>query len=287
MKLLGRRLVQGVAVAAPLMLAAPAAAQGEPPPGSAPSGGVSPAPQPTAPASDCFPPCREGFVCSQGQCVSSCNPPCPAGQVCTAGSTCEPADATAAPAYDVPPPPPPKNNLGKRVHTMLAFHMGFGGSVEEDGTKTDLLTTYGVNVRTDFPVVRYLLIGPLVQFGAWRPEEPANITRDYYLDIDLFVRGRVPIELDSMGFQLWGGVPIGLTFSLLGEDHAQYLDGFGVGWNVGVLFGGAVHFTKRFGMFAEVGWLQHRMSHDRQVGTGSDDFKLSQTNCNLGFVFGG
>lgn len=34
----------------------------------------------------CFPECREGFVCSpQGQCVSECNPVCDSGQRCMAG----------------------------------------------------------------------------------------------------------------------------------------------------------------------------------------------------------
>jgi hypothetical protein len=170
---------------------------------------------------------------------------------------------------------------------MLAFHVGFGGSVEEDGLKSDLVTTLGANLRADIPVAGYVLLGPLIQFGAWRPDPPGPApTRDYYFDIDFFVRGRIPIELDSVALQLWGGVPIGLTLSLLGSDSAQTLDGFGVGWNVGVLFGGAIHFTKKFGMFAEVGWLQHSMSHSREVGTGEADFRLKQGNANLGFVFG-
>ena len=98
-------------------------------------------------------------------------------------------------------------------------------------------------------------------------------------------RGRVPIDLNEMGVQFWAGIPIGLTLSFLGADSSQYYDGFGWGWNVGVLLGGAIHFTKKFGLYAEAGWLQHKMSHSSAVDGGPDgDFTVSQTNVNVGFV---
>jgi len=40
---------------------------------------------------DCYPPCRTGFVCYNGQCVSECNPPCPQGTICS-GKDCVPAN---------------------------------------------------------------------------------------------------------------------------------------------------------------------------------------------------
>jgi hypothetical protein len=36
----------------------------------------------------CDPPCRSGFSCKEGRCVSLCNPPCPAGERCNKGE-CE------------------------------------------------------------------------------------------------------------------------------------------------------------------------------------------------------
>jgi ankyrin repeat protein len=38
----------------------------------------------------CLPPCRSGFICYQGTCVSKCNPPCPAGFSCSDAGECEP-----------------------------------------------------------------------------------------------------------------------------------------------------------------------------------------------------
>ena len=221
-----------------------------------------------------------------------CNPPCPTGQVCVDGTRCEyPTAAPAAPrgtaVYEPPPPPPPPEQaFAKRVHSALGFHVGFGGGVDEGGVEYDVATTYGGNLRADIPVARYVLIGPLFQIGAWRPDPPgAAPSRDYYFDLDLFFRGRIPIAVKPSGMQIWGGVPVGLTLSFLGSDR-RTLDGFGVGWNIGILIGGAIHFSKAFGMFAEVGWLQHRMSHEREIGTGDVDFRLAQGVFNLGFMFG-
>jgi len=36
----------------------------------------------------CYPPCRDGFICHNGECVSECNPPCPKGEQCNNGE-CE------------------------------------------------------------------------------------------------------------------------------------------------------------------------------------------------------
>lgn len=33
----------------------------------------------------CYPPCRSGFTCQAGTCISLCNPPCPSGERCVAG----------------------------------------------------------------------------------------------------------------------------------------------------------------------------------------------------------
>jgi len=37
---------------------------------------------------ECFPACRPGFLCHQGQCVSACNPPCGPGTLCSPQAEC-------------------------------------------------------------------------------------------------------------------------------------------------------------------------------------------------------
>lgn len=44
--------------------------------------------------SQCFPPCRQGFFCNEGQCLSKCNPPCPDGMDCWDDGNCHPRTAT-------------------------------------------------------------------------------------------------------------------------------------------------------------------------------------------------
>ena len=255
-----------------LLVAAPDTARAAPEP--APAAAPTPV--------QCFPACREGFVCYQGRCISSCNPPCPHGEVCIEGRRCE--VPLPGPAYDPNEPlPPPVKPFETRSHGLLGFHLGFAGTVERDDVESDLVSTLGFNLRGDVPVERYLLLGAFFQFGAWRADIEPEPDRNYYIDIDFFLRGRIPIVTDSANFQIWGGVPIGLTLDILGED-APGISGLGLGWNVGALFGGAIHFSPKFGLFAELGWMQHRMSHDAE--TGSDlDFRLGQWNTNLGFVF--
>jgi hypothetical protein len=235
----------------------------------------------------CFPACRPGYICHEGQCVSMCNPPCAEDHVCVDGVRCE-LPSEPAPAREPVPPPLPPRGLANRTYSAIGFHLGFSGSADRGGLSQDLAPTLGFNIRADIPVVKYILVGPLVQFGAWRPEAQGGSapSRNYYVDIDLYLRGRIPIDVDTLGVQVWAGVPIGLTLSFLGNDEGAGLDGFGVGWNVGVMFGGAVHFSNKFGIFTELGWLQHKMSHDRSPGSGSVDLKTSQGVFNIGFLFG-
>jgi hypothetical protein len=215
-----------------------------------------------------------------------CNPPCPADHVCVDGTRCEFEAATPSVA-EPPPPPLPKRGLAERSYSAIGFHLGFGGSVERGGATRDMDATLGFNLRGDVPVYKYLLIGPLIEFGAWRPSvSGSSPSRNYYLDVDFFLRGRIPIDLDSIGLQVWAGIPIGLTLDFLGNDEGRALEGFGIGWNFGVLVGGAIHFNSKFGMFTEIGWLQHKMSHDASSGSGSADFRLSQGVWNIGFILG-
>src|SRR5688572_5363001 len=73
-------------------------------------------PAPTAAPAECVPPCRAGYVCVQGACVSACNPPCAVGELCTSDGNCvasQPPPAPPPPApppqqqQAAPPPPPP------------------------------------------------------------------------------------------------------------------------------------------------------------------------------------
>jgi hypothetical protein len=167
---------------------------------------------------------------------------------------------------------------------MLAgFHLGFPGKVDIDGQEGDSTTTLGFNVRGDTPIAGYLLLGPMLQFGAWSPDITPAPDSNYYVDIDLVIRLRLPLTTSTFNYQVWVGMPVGLTLDMLG-DELPGISGVGLGWNIGVLLGGAVHFTPKFGLFTELGWLQHKVSHDAEVGPALD-FAMRQFCLNVGFVF--
>lgn len=257
-------------------------AQGEAPESAPPAStaGAPAATSPTPPAAEgapgaaCFPACREGFVCSESRCVSLCNPPCASDQVCVGGTHCE--YGPPAPGDIKEPPPPRRIPFEERTHSMIAFHYGFPSDLELNDEATPTESVLGVNLRSDVPVAGYLLVGPMLEFGSYEP--------GYYFDLDFYARARVPIDAKSVQFQIWAGVPVGLTFSFLSGDFARNLEGFALGWNIGVLLGGAVHFSRQFGIFTEGGWQQHLMSHDR-VGGGSLSMALKPWIWNVGFVF--
>ncbi len=268
-----------------LLAASPAGAQGtvhrQPPP-AVPYAGPAP----------CVPNCRVGFMCHQGQCVSACNPPCPSNLVCVGPGQCvvpgsEPPPPIASGEIHEPPPPPRKN-FTKRTHTALGFHLGFSGEADIAGTKFDPEPTLGANFRQDVPVHRYVLLGPLFNFGAWRPEVVGQAPdRNFYVDIDIFIRARIPFEFEPEGMHFYAGMPVGFTLSILGTDASGGLADIGPGWNIGVLFGTAVFFSKTFGLFAEAGWVQHKIKHNFDPGRGDIHLVLRQGVFNTGFVFGG
>ena len=162
---------------------------------------------------------------------------------------------------------------------MFGFHLGLPGNLNQDGKDQDLATTLGFNLRTDVPVADYVLLGPMLQLGSWRPEPKSG--HSYFVDLDLVLRFRAPITTSTLNYQLWLGMPIGVSVGVPGGNFADA--DFGIGWNVGVLFGGAVHFTPKFGLFGEVGWEQHRLTHSRQDQSDLD-LKLQQALLNLGIV---
>jgi hypothetical protein len=166
---------------------------------------------------------------------------------------------------------------------MIGFHYGFSGNVNFPPGEIDLAPTLGVNLRGDVPIEKYLLLGPLFQFGAWRPASPGDPSYSYYVDVDLYVRGRLPITTSSTNFQIWAGVPVGLTFNMLGSGVAPNVSGAALGWNIGVLGGAAVHFSPKVGVFTEIGWLQHKFTHSGDPQ--SLYVRVSQMNFNVGFVF--
>jgi hypothetical protein len=76
---------------------------------------------------ECTPPCRPGFVCSNGQCVGGCNPPCPPGYVCSASLQC------VSEGMESPLPEYSAEAEAERRDISLIGIRGFGGVVVGGG----------------------------------------------------------------------------------------------------------------------------------------------------------
>ena len=121
----------GVALLVPV---ASLAAPPPPPPPRPPPADLPPPPPPPPPAAaiECFPACRTGFFCYQGQCRSACNPPCLAGEQCLDNGQCvlagsvpppvpPPIDAPLAPPVDTRPQGPVVNAEGEQAPPGFHF----------------------------------------------------------------------------------------------------------------------------------------------------------------------
>jgi hypothetical protein len=166
-------------------------------------------------------------------------------------------------------------------HSALGMHLGFAADASQSGNKGALDPTVGFLVSGDFPVGRYVLLGPLVQFGAWHADFLPTSSRNYTLDLDFAARARLPVTSSWANYQVWVGVPLGLTLDFLGQEQ-EGVPGAGLGWNLGILYGGAIHVHPKYALFAEAGFAYQRMSHR---GDQVLDFRLGQWTVNFGTMF--
>lgn len=88
----------------------------------------------------CDPPCRSGFHCKQGKCVSLCNPPCNPGERCVKGE-CELMPRPGG-------PPPPRHNylavLGSAMVRINSASLTFGSqTIESNATRGEVRVEFG------------------------------------------------------------------------------------------------------------------------------------------------
>lgn len=127
-----------------------------------------PLPPPSAAtATECFPSCRTGYLCHQGQCLSRCNPPCAEGLVCLDSGECALGPTTPAPRYGSQ-----TTDVGMRVSAGWARGAGIFGVITM--AMTAVLTTTvaalnGIDAATYVGAVATIFAAvslPLIAVGA-------------------------------------------------------------------------------------------------------------------------
>jgi hypothetical protein len=163
----------------------------------------------------------------------------------------------------------------RTVRLAGGFHLGFGGRIEDDDIEVDGEATLGTHLRLEIPLHNFFVLGPLVTFGAGRvPDSEAN--RDFYIDIDLLLRGRAAIQFGS-GHHIDLGVAltVGAVIAIVKENFIDARETV-FGWNIGVLAGAQLLFANSMGLLLEFGFVHHRLP--------SDDRTISQAVMNFGMV---
>lgn len=141
----------------------------------------APAPKKAAPAvaaPACAPPCREGFTCLQGKCVSACNPPCAANERCTSDRRCLKTEPAAKPAPIAPPPaapapaPAPEAAPAAAPADPVTYELGaalgvlFPGTIDTDVASLDTSTGLLLRLSGDFHVAPRLGVGAYLLYAS-------------------------------------------------------------------------------------------------------------------------
>lgn len=182
---------------------------------------------------------------------------------------------------------------GSRMHIGAGFALDVGGEAEFDGYDYDLDATPGLRAHLDYAVHRYVSIGGLTRMSWWEPDGRSNwgpdgrwssggpVDRSFLFDLGPRVIG----HYDWRDFRFYGGISPGLTISAVDDDFNSF-DNPAAGFTVSLTVAGAEWwFSRKVGLFMELGWVGHWFEHELENGA-DVDIDLSQAMWEFGFVFG-
>lgn len=164
----------------------------------------------------------------------------------------------------------------------LLFRLGFAGKLTADlgvfGTSSASAdTSPGVDLRGDFPIARYVTLGPQFSIYAVRPDFP-GLDRNPVVDISPFLKGRYPFRAGNKKAEVYGLFQVGFTMAFLRESTGAS-DRFGPGWNIGLTPGFQILLARRFGLVTELGWLR------TQANFTGGNLIVNQGIWRIGFAF--
>jgi hypothetical protein len=174
---------------------------------------------------------------------------------------------------------------GPRMHIGAGFNADSGGEVEINDGDFDLDSTLGLRGHLDYMVHRYVSVGGLVRMGWWEPDDINGIDRSFLLDLGPRVIG----HYDWRDFRFYGGISPGLTISAIDDEGGDFVDNPAAGFTISLTVVGAEWwFSRKVGLFAEIGWVGHWFEHDGDdPGDADVDIEMSQALLvPIGFVFG-
>jgi hypothetical protein len=173
------------------------------------------------------------------------------------------------------------------------LRLGFGGelSFEDDDTgfegEDDMLATIGLQAGADYVIWDYIAVGGELRL-AWvntegRDEADPSIGRDTYIDVVAKPRGRY--AFDNIPLEVYGTLPLGITFIATNGDLEDVSQG--PGFNLGVGAGATYFFTDKMGVQGEMAYLMYWYGSEVEVlGTTAEGSNYhGQFNLIANFVY--
>ncbi len=168
------------------------------------------------------------------------------------------------------------------IRGAFYFLLGMGGEADTEvdpdiipGNEVDLDPTVGFGVRVERPMLPFLTLGALPEFGAIKAGG-ADPAADSALDLAPLAPGRSSTTLDrTMSLEIYGAIPFGYSYLRLEDnDILESPHGF----NLGVLVGAQL-FIGRIGVMTEFGWRRHQL-YDEE---GDFDIEMTWNQAALNF----
>jgi hypothetical protein len=174
---------------------------------------------------------------------------------------------------------------GARTHIGAGLALDFGGEVELERFmhgRDNLDATFGLRGHLDHQIHKYISLGGMVRMSWWEPDYLVQIDRSFLLDLGPRLIG----HYDWRDFRFYGGISPGLTISAIGDDGIG-VDNPAAGFTLSLTLAGMEWwFSRKVGLFVEMGWVGHWFEHDGDLNQADLEVNLSQGLFEFGFVFG-
>jgi len=172
--------------------------------------------------------------------------------------------------------------LAGEVQIDAASVSGGGGEIMVDpDDDSDVDAEFGIGGGAQYivPLHRYFALGGKFALLTWRSDAESEGSRNLAFDLALVPQARLPV---ARSVELYLSVPIGLTLNLLNEVEGSASVSFpfvtatgsveadpGFGWNLAALLGARFALARELGIFTELGYSLHSVSHDVEVSVGA------------------
>lgn len=193
-----------------------------------------------------------------------------------------------------------RNDADMRNRFGVKLMLGVGGEVEIDGNANvnlpivggvrgnvddDMETSFGLALLFEAPFHQYFTAGGWIAGRSWNHDarDDRNVDRYAMMDLDGFIKVRIPVAAGGMDLEPYALLPLGLSVNFPGDDDDDRVN-TGFGWNSGLLLGAVLFVSDNIGLNLEVGYTVHNVTHEVDDTTADFDLSIGQGAFNVGLL---